>query len=82
MTSVNEFDRAWVEALLDKIAPRKGATAPRNKKPLTPYENSVFDAAWRAIGLPFDKGPVAINVIELAFAIARELSNRRKGSVG
>jgi hypothetical protein len=76
---VNEFDRAWVEALLDKLVSRKGAFAPRDKTPLTPDEISVLDTACEAIEpLAETARSVTFDTIELAHAIARELANRRR----
>jgi hypothetical protein len=66
--SVNEFDRAWAEALLDKVFKRR---------PLTTYEVSVLDAAAAEIG--FDRGAASatFDTAELTFAVAREVARRR-----
>jgi hypothetical protein len=66
--SVNEFDRAWAEALLTKVFKRR---------PLTTYEVSVLDAAGAEIGPDRDGNSVTFDTANLAFAIAREVARRR-----
>jgi hypothetical protein len=65
--SVNEFDRAWAEALLEKLSKRR---------PLTSYEVSILDAAAE-IGFDRSGASAAFDTAELTFAVAREVARRR-----